>query len=662
MKSRLISILLVLALLLAGCTDLLPQMQEESNLPESVVDTSAGPVLLTGSIAYTNEFVLENYYVEHAVMLTDMTAFVERDLKWELPIPSQVLGYMDVDEENNEATYRLALPAVPEGELHDVDQDGQDDAGVQIFVVAYSPNLTGGVFSEGDDRSWGWPSYMASIRTDTENKDEVIGGKMLIWAPDDAQQFPSGFGTDGLLFTDDDPVMDVPAGYSVIDLDQQPFAILRERVIALDLLEPTDVAVKDFSEMSFVDAFQSMFDIISVEYAFNGVEGKQPNWQELYDSIMPRIENAQAERDTDAFFLALRDFSMAFRDGHVYFNYNDPYIDFIYDNVLPGYGFTAEETDAGEIVVVFVTPGGTADIIGMQPGAQIQRVNGMDVQDWVDQSVPLFPTSSDHVYRHDQITAAFRAQIGDVMTIAYTNPDGGAREVTLEAFLDSDSFFAADEAGYSIGMPVEYYLLTEDIGYFNMRSNSDDIGLIIRIFENGLKNFTENGVTNLIIDMRANGGGTNLGLAGFFYDENIPIGQLEYYSEKTGQFEPEGLFDEVYPNENQYRFDQIILLVDRYCASACELEAYGFSQVPGVVVMGVNPTAGIEAEVARGQFVLPGDIELTIPTGRFIKEDGSVLLEGQGVVPQVKIPATVESLISDEDVVLYQAIEYIYSN
>jgi C-terminal processing protease CtpA/Prc len=162
--------------------------------------------------------------------------------------------------------------------------------------------------------------------------------------------------------------------------------------------------------------------------------------------------------------------------------------------------------------------------------------------------------------------------------------------------------------------------------------------------------------------MRVNGGGTNLGLAGFLYDQNIPIGQLEYYSEQTGQFEPEGLMDEVYPNEEQYSFDQIILLVDQYCASACELEAYGFSQVPGVVVIGENPTAGMEAEVARGEFVLPGDITLTIPTGRFIKADGSVLLEGEGVVPQVTVPTTIESLTSGEDAVLYSAVEYIHNN
>jgi hypothetical protein len=46
--------------------------------PASVVQT-IGPVRITGTMKYTNEFVTETYYVEHAVMLTDMTGFVQRD-------------------------------------------------------------------------------------------------------------------------------------------------------------------------------------------------------------------------------------------------------------------------------------------------------------------------------------------------------------------------------------------------------------------------------------------------------------------------------------------------------------------------------------------------------------------------------------------------------
>ena len=71
-----------------------------------------GVILIKGDFEYSNDFVVETYYVEHAVGLLDMTGFVLRDKEWEMPVEGQVLGYMDLDAEANRATFRLALPAV----------------------------------------------------------------------------------------------------------------------------------------------------------------------------------------------------------------------------------------------------------------------------------------------------------------------------------------------------------------------------------------------------------------------------------------------------------------------------------------------------------------------------------------------------------------------
>ena len=172
-----------------------------------------GPVSVSGTFTYTND-IITTYYVEQAVALLDMHGFVIRDREWELPVGSQVLGYLKLDAANQEGTFQLELPARPTGENSDVNHDGSDAENVQVFAVGYAPNLTGGPFSEGDDASRGWPNYLASVKTDSENKDEVIGGKLVVWAAGAGQQFPSGFGADGLLFTADDPLAALPAGYS----------------------------------------------------------------------------------------------------------------------------------------------------------------------------------------------------------------------------------------------------------------------------------------------------------------------------------------------------------------------------------------------------------------------------------------------------------------
>ena len=657
----LMNIILISALLLSAC-GLLPGRKTRLASGETVPE---GVALIEGEFEYTNDFVVETYYVEHAVGLLDMTGFVLRDQEWEMPVQSQVLGYMDLDVENNRATFRLALPTVPEGVFHDVDQDARKDQGLQIFAVGYNPNLTGGVFSEGDDRSLGWPSYLASVRADSENQDEIIGGQLVIWAADSKQEFPSGFGDDGLLFTADDPVMTVPAGYSIVDMDQSPFVLIRDQVAVLTLYEPDDVAVKDYSDLSYVEAFDSLFEVVRKEYAFNGVAGKQPDWDTVYKELAPKVANAQEAGDPYAFYMVLRSLKMKFADGHV--SLDGGQYDSFYNeaNILGGWGFAVRELDDKRVLVVFVTPDGPADLAGMQVGAELIQFNGEPVQRALDQVKPFEPQSTDFGLRNEQTNFLTRGAIGQNVSVEFKNKGAASKTVQLTSVYEMDSLFAVYMGGERdpYVLPSEYRILpASGVGYLKLNSNYDDLGLAIRVVARAFKSFEEAGVPGVVIDMRHNYGGSPLGLAGFLHDEEIPLGQLEYYSDKTGQFEPEGQSDKVFPNVEQYAFDKMVLLVDQFCFSACEIEAYGFSQVPGMVVMGQFPTAGVEGETARGKFLLPEGMEFNIPTGRFLLPDGSIFLEGQGVQPTIWIPVDEASVLAEDDTVLQKAVDYILEN
>ena len=639
---------------------------EPTQTPQTVTvsceNLSGGPARVIGSMQYSNDFVTETYYVEQSVMLFDMTGFVQRDEEWKIPVSSEVLGYLNLDADNNSGTYTLQLPRVPQGTLNDVDQSGDFNNGVQIFAVGYEGNLSGGPFAVGDDQERGWPSYLASVKTDTENQDEVIGGKLLIWAPDDQEEFPSGFGEDGLLFTADDPVTSVPAGYSMVDLDQSPFTFSQDEEVVMDLYEPTDIAIKDYSADSYSEAFNKMMEVIRKEYAFNGIEGKQPDYDALYNEIYPRIVVAEADQDPDAYFAALLDFTLAFHDGHVSIDGGDRGMAQIYQHIYYGYGLAVRELDSGEVIVTFVTDASTAARSGIQVHDKIISINDVPVTQAISNVVsPIGPYSTDFGQRWDQVRFLFRAEKpGDTISVNFETPDGKKDTVTLTAENETDSFFAGSPyKNYNpVALPVEYQLLDNNIGYIRMNSNYDDLNLILRIFQRALKAFDENQVAGVIIDMRQNSGGADLGVAGYLTDQEIPMGQLEYYSEKTGQFEPEGLRSKVIPNQEQYRFDKLVTLVNLTCYSACELESYGLSQVPGMEVIGSFPTAGVEAETARGQFLLPEDITVVVPTGRFTLPDGSIFLEGKGVQPTIKVPVD-ENTVFEDDAVLNVAEAYI---
>lgn len=660
MKYKIFSLIVILVVLISACAPKTQEISTQQPHPENAGE----PVEVKGTYKVTNDIAFV-YYVENAVALLDMHGFVTRDKEWELPVDSQVLGYMTFEPETLSGTFDLNLPVLPEGEFNDVDNNGEENAGVQIFVVGYSPNLYGGPFAVGDDRSRGWPSYLATIRTDTENNDEVLGGMLIVWAPDAEQGFPTGYGDDGLLFTADDPVAPIGAGYTFVDLDQSPFAFFKTPVAEMVLYEPADVAIKDFSKDSYTDAFEKMFEILRKEYAFNGIEGKEPDWDALYADLKPRLEKAEAENNPVGFYEVLRDFMWAFQDGHVGFdggNYTNQ--DFS-QATAGGYGFAIRELDDGRVIVIYLTAGGPAQQAGIEIGARIVSFNGEPIADALGKVSPFTTQSSDFALRYQQARYLLRAPLGETAEVTFINPSGSEQTVALTNSPERDSFsrtsiyFGADLDSL---IPVDSEIITQNnskIGYVRINSNYDDLNLIIRLFERALQQFETNEVEGIIIDMRYNTGGANLGLAGFLTDQEIPMGQLEYFSDTSGKFEPEGLREKILPNTNQYRFNKMVLLVGQACYSACELESYGFSQVPGMITVGQYPTGGVLAEVARGQFLLPEGFAFQVPTGRFTLPGGSILLEGLGVQPTLRVPIDESTVFTTEDIVLQTGIKAV---
>lgn len=628
--------------------------------PEIAADE---PYQINGTFTYSNE-IITDYYVEDAVALVDMYGFVKRDEDWVIPLSSQTLGFLKIDQEEKTGTYNVQLPAVPLGQFVDVDNNSDEDKGVQVFAVSYWPNLTGGPYSEGDDKSRGWPTFLASVLTDSDKDDEVIGGKLVVWAPDDQQKFPSGFGDDEKLFTDDDPVVAIPAGYSVVDLDEKPFELTRTAKPDLTLYEPNDVAIKDYSNDSYTEAFDKLVTFLRDEYAFNGIKDKEPDWDDLVEDIRPKIEEAEKDEDAQAFYEALHEFTYGFQDGHVGINGGDYFTKDFQTNYLGGLGFNARVLDDDTVLVKYVLPGSPADLAGMKPGAVITEVGDERVRRVIDDQPLFFGLQSSPIGELFSKTIMLsRTKPNDTVKVTFTNPGGSSQTANLTAVSEVDNLL--DELGYNLNqglVPVELETLeVEDktIGYIKINSNSDDLNLLIRLFERGLKLFKEQEVAGIIIDLRNNGGGAPLGLAGFLTENEIVMGQLQYYNSNTKEFEDQGEPSKVTANENQYSFDKMAVLVGLNCASACELEAYAFSQVPGMMVVGQYPTGGIEAEVSRGQIEMPEDITMQFPTGREVLPDGSIFLEGVGVEPTIRVPVNEATVLSNEDVVLKAAQDAI---
>lgn len=670
----------LLALILASLSCQTMQGATQTAAPKTATPApTSGPTLVapitsnqtfrvTGSFKGTSEiggqFSDNVLFAERQVILFDLHGFITRNKDWELPVASQVIGHVQYNPQDASGTYDLSLPAVPEGTLNDVDNNGQQNSGVQVFAIAYEPNIAGDPFMSGDDRAKGWPANMASIKTDPARDNEVTGGKMIVYAPDKNQAFPSGPGADGKLFTADDPVAALPAGYSVVDLDSIPYGVSQSPQADLPLYEAPDAGPKDFSEESYTQSFDSLVKFLRNEYAFNGIPGKAPDWDQLVSSLRPRVEQAEKDKDAAAFYAALRDFTYAFKDGHAGMNGGDFSTKDFQENYLGSLGFTVRVTDDNQVLVNSVLPGSSAESAGMQVGAIITQFNDKPVLDVIKSQTLFFGNqSSDIGILVGKAITLTRTKPGAQARVSFTNPAGTAKTATLTAQPEVDSLLK--ELGQTQNealVPVELQTLNvngQSIGYIKINSNLDDLNLILRLFERGLKKFQDMKVAGIIIDLRSNSGGVPLGLAGFLTDQDIPLSKIEYYDSLSGKFKSEGDVSKITANQNQYRFDKIAVLVGLSCASACELEAYGFSKLPGAVVVGQYPTGGVEAEVSRGQVKMPEGIDMQFPTGRMVLPDGSLFLEGVGVQPTIKVAINAANILSSEDVILKAAEDAI---
>lgn len=607
------------------------------------------PTTITGKIPYTSPFFL-NSTSEPFVLLEDEAGFVRRDRDFAFPLAGQAMGPVTIQEDDT-LTYDLALPSIPQGTYVDVDNNDQKDTGVQVFAVAYWDNTWGGPFLEERDGT-GWSTAYTSAVVDPNKDDEIVGGTLVVWSPDDQQSFPTGFGVDGKLFTADDPTAMIPAGYNLVNLDETPFRFSKEARPVIELKEGV-VAVNDFSELNYSDAFEALFQKASREYPFTAEKGL--DWKQIYTNIKPLIDSARNPQD---FYRALRAFAFAIPDGHVGVQLDSQVF---FEENGGGFGLVLSELSDGRVIVTEVIPGSPAAQAGILPGAEIVTWDGKPVQEAIAQVIPaLGPYSSDQARRMAQIIFLTRVPPNTTVNFSYKNPiDLSEKQVRMSAAMEYDSLFSALQYNAHPILPIEAKILDSGLGYIKINTFDDDYHLMAQLWERYIQDFKDNEVPGIILDLRSNSGGnSNLAnnFAGFFFDKQFDLYRRAYYNETTGQFEFADQPEQIKPAP--IFFDRpLAVLVSPDCVSACEGFAYTLQHDGRATIVGSAPSAGAFGEVGRGQYRLPEGLNMQLPTGRPETMDGQVPIEGTGVIPDILVPVTEESALGKVDSVLQAAID-----
>ena len=631
-----------------------------------VVNDEGGPVLISGELNYTNALFTLGV-AEPLIILEDQAGFVDRNEYFIIPLESQVLGQITSDFFTSPFSYSLSLPQVPNGSLRDVDNDDSDDVGVMIFSVAYWTNIFGDtLLEERDLYGGGWSTAYASIRasSDVDTRLEIIGGKYVIYAPQEGQGFPAGFGADGLLFTEDDPIVTVPAGYSVVDMDAEPFRFDRAARQTIDLIEPQDAAIHDFSALDYSDAFAEMVELFRKEYAYTELYGL--DWDALYEAYSPRFAAAQADADPQAYTLAMRDFLWEIPDGHVGMPL-EPLNDAFRQDTDGGLGLSLTELDDGRIVVSFLLPYSPADEAGIERGAEILEWDGGTVEEAIDREFVWAhqALSTDHALRLQQLRYITRFPPDTEVDITFRNPESDeAQSVVLQTTSERTSFaqssFFAGVDG--LELPVEFEILPSRYGYVAIYSFSDNERLTVQLWERMIRTFIEAQVPGVIIDMRYNGGGSGFladQLAAYFFQQEHILGYSGSYNPQIDDFyfDPRSVDRFILPPEDLRYDGEVAVIAAPGCFSACEFFTYNMTVDERAAVVSHYPTGGLGGSV--DDFLMPEDLSIRFTVGRSVDPDHRIHIEAQGVSPTVAVPVTFDSLFSEGDLLLEAAENHL---
>ncbi len=657
-------LVLVPVLLLATCFSVAAQTDLA---PAPILIDEGGTRAVSGEMNYTNPYLTDGV-AEPLIILEDQAGFVDRDRDFTFSPESQVMGRLTSDFFTSPVSYVLQLPFEPQGSLRDVDNDGEEDGGVQIFAVAFWTNIWGPPeLEERDLRGGGWSNAYAS--TDTSNRsqtlNEVIGGQLLIYAPDDAQGFPSGYGEDGLLFTEDDPAVGLPAGYTLVSLDSDPFTFDRSAEPVVNLIEGEAAEADDFSEMDYTAAFDAMLDKFRREYAFT--EYKGIDWDAKRAEFRPRFEQAQADADPEAYEFALRDFAWSIPDSHVGVSFGPSIYRGFREAIAGGVGIAIRELDDGRIVVNFLLEDSPAEEAGIELRAEILEINGQPAAGYVSETVAWSePFSLEEQKRLQQLRYATRFPADSEVELSWRNP--GAEEISSAVLPTSDERDSFDFSSFFQGrdrhrLPLEFEEIEgSDFTLVQIHSFSDNERLTIDLWERLIDELNYYAVPGLVIDMRSNGGGSGWlaqQMAAYFFHEPHVLGNSGFYDEDTEDFffDPDTEDDFILPPEDLRYDGEVAVLVYSSCYSACEFFSYYMTVEGRAAIVGHTATAGAGGSVET--FFMPDDMEVTFTIGRAVDADHNIHLEGIGVVPTLRVPVTEETLFSDGDPVLEAAIAWL---
>lgn len=435
----------------------------------------------------------------------------------------------------------------------------------------------------------------------------------------------------------------------------------------------------------YAEDFKRGFEEMKMHYVLT--EHKGIDWDALYDKYLPQFEEAEKNHDEAAVCIAWTAFSMEFYDMHVnYASKSDSVETEARERVCGNdYGLSLMKLSDGRTAAVSVEKDSAVYNAGIRNGTIITAWDGRSIDDAIKDT-------RENGLKRQNFTCAENEDFyeaipvagtgGDSVEISYLDENG--TEQTIKA--DKNGFYAARWANTINALDkgaeisnLEWQSVNDKTVLLRMRfmnyDSKENFGQMEEEIRSKLLELKEEGVTNLIFDLRSNGGGSGShvehivklvapeGEHTYIYDGVLNRDTMKY--EKGSWPDTYKLGEcETFQGENLWGHGQIIVLVNSQTVSAGDHFTWLTGKFPNVTVMGFTHSS------CSGQginVVNLGYGSLSYSAVLLLNEDGTVFLDTdeskKATVPlDVQIPFDEKALkaIFDEgeDYVLSCAVEY----
>ncbi len=445
----------------------------------------------------------------------------------------------------------------------------------------------------------------------------------------------------------------------------------------------------DYTQMTWSEAFDALHTQFSAAYAFT--EWKGIDWEAMKAVTRPKIVLAEADGDEIAFATALREYIFFVPDGHVSMSGGE-IVDLLTTKNECSFGMAIMGLDDGRVVAYVVTQGGPAAEAGIEVGDEIVLWDGRPITEALTAQSILWtyslnpPATNEHRLLKQYQRLVIRPEGSQSAVTFRKDGGGGDQTVTLTTTDDGGEILKKSSLWKKVDIDnlVHHRLLPSGYGYLFLgalvdvvayQEGLDPLTPIYDKFKEAIEFFTDHGVPGVIVDLRANMGGSDYlaaELSGFFYQSPAFYEYQNFYNDITGKFENVLLDDEneiigrnaalnISPQTPHYE-GPVIVIVNPLTISSGEGVAMAIQNLLQGQVLGFWGTNG-SFGMTGGEATMPGDHKVHFPYGQSLNSNETAQLDSRngvgGVHPDIAVPKILGNMVAysnGEDVELDYAV------